>query len=91
MKYNRPPERQDSKDSSEKIMFFMKDQLWKEGYRPLSYHTHYKVVSDGAGGRYVRIGKITRDSNTQSVQLNRISLNELDIKDIANVLKEHRK
>jgi hypothetical protein len=77
--------------ANEKIAVAMTQELLKEGYKLLHFNTYYLIVEDGSGYPYIRLAKIARDSNTQSIYLQRFSLPASDIKVIRNDLKSKTK
>jgi hypothetical protein len=66
----------------------MLKSLREEGYAQLNYNAAFKISKDGAGTKYIKLAKILRDSNTGSIQLNRMTLNVNDVEAIQKALEE---
>jgi hypothetical protein len=62
--------------------------LEENGYTMLSYNAGFKIKLDGSGAKYVRLAKVLRDSNTGSIQLNRMTLNVNDVEAIQKALED---
>lgn len=57
----------------------MRSQLKKEGYISLTYNTFFQAVKDTPGYQYIRLAKIQQDTNSGSIQLNKMSISEDDL------------